>query len=269
VVDRVTGKTSRRDLETRRDAQDADRIAVAVVELVDASLSELDLDHTTLQSETKPSAGLRKRGQAAGDDAPGQRDDAARPVSPAPWDDPEAKQAARKDAPDGYRFGFGVEGGVVWPVRESGVFGIGRVQAGYLPDRHSWIGPEVTFPLHTFVRERDGRRVESLLFAFGVLGSYDVMQERPPVHLDIIGAFDAVALVVRQKLGDRDTNETLWTGTAALGLRVRVEIGRLDLGITTRLDVPFVPRRIRVDDVLVQDFSAVWLSGTAGARVRW
>jgi hypothetical protein len=238
VIDRVTGKHTQRTLPAERASHGRSTIALAVAELVDASLVELRLGATTAVGEVEPPADL-----------------------PVPMPEPLRV---------GGQAGAGI--GLLWPVRSPMPVAVVTAEAGLRPARRVALLADATLPLHAFRSEPPLARVRTFPFLVGVRGDVDVMPARSALRIDLQAGISALALRIEvdPEPGAHARPGTAWTAAGITGVQLRGFVGRrVLLGAGLRLVVPFEDIRVRFDERVVQRFGPLW-GGFAGTVVaRW
>lgn len=161
------------------------------------------------------------------------------------------------------------EGGIWSPVRQLELLGIVRFGLAYTPKPGSSIGLEASLSPTWITASQDGATARVRPWSFGARGTYDLLRDRHPLHLDCLFAFDVSPMALERTDTDGTAStDTLWTPLAALGLRARGQVGRVDLGVTARLELPLIQRRLKINDATVLDLSTMWMSAVATIGVR-
>lgn len=238
VVDRITGKRLRRSLPAEHAGHERSMLALAVAELVDASLVELRLEPRTAAGEL------------------------------------EAPRDLPVPAVTGDRIGgrVGATLGIAWPVRHAAPVTMVVADAGLRPSRRVGILADVSVPLHALRSEAPLAVIRTFALSLGLRTDVDVLPRRSPVRLDVQAGVTALALRidVDARPGALARPQTLWTTAGLLGLHLHRTLGRrLTLGAAIRLTVPVDDVRVRFDGEEVQRLGPVWLGGGLTIGTQW
>jgi hypothetical protein len=236
LVDRVTGKSLRRVIDR---SSDASTIALATAELVDASLVEVELPHTTMP---RPRA------------APEMPHPEVVPLPPQRW-----------------AFAAGV--GVLWPVLQRTPIAMAGVSLTIRVVRRVAIAPEVILPLHPMVDRPESGTVRTLPFLVAVRTDVDVLPHRSRTRLDLQAAVTATALHVdasTQAAGLQAHPTTIWSAAALIGVAARRDFGRhFRIGGGLRSYIPFERVRVEAAGETVRDFGIIWPMPWLELVARW
>jgi hypothetical protein len=239
VVDRVTGKQLHRALPAERAGHERSMLALAVAELVDASLVELRLGPETAVGEIE---------------APRDLPVPAIPRSP--------------------RIGgrLGATLGLAWPVRHTSPVAVVFADVGLWPTRRVAILADVALPLHTLRRELPLATIRTLPFTFGLRTDVDVLPRGSPLRLDVQAGVSAVALRIEvdARPGAHARSQTVFTTAGLLGLGLHRTLGRrVTLGASARFVVPVEDVRITFDSRTAQRLGPVWVAGGITVGTHW
>jgi hypothetical protein len=237
IVDRTTGKTLQRALDDAELAHEPSTVALAVAELVDASLIELRLPQTTMPAEIEPP-----------------------PRLPVP------------DVRAPVHFHVGVAVGGLWPVRHRVPVAVASVSFAVRPTPRLAIVPEGIVPLHA-LRDRDAAGlVRTFPFLAGVRIDVDVLPRAAPVRLDVQAGVHALALRVEVEpaLGIIARPTTVWSGAGLLGAVVRRDFGEhFHVAGGVRAIAPFERLHVRAAGRTVQDLGVLWVMAALEIAGRW
>lgn len=238
VVDRITGKRLRRSLPAEHAGHERSMLALAVAELVDASLVELRLEPVTAVGELA-----------------------------APRDLPIPAVNSERV---GGRVGATV--GIAWPVRHAAPGAVVIMDAGLRPSRRVAILADVGVPLHALRGQAPLAVIRTFPLSLGLRTDVDVLPRRSPVRLDVQAGVTALALRIEvdARPGVHTRPQTVWTTAGLLGLHLHRTLGRrVTLGAAIRLTVPVDDVRVRFDGEEVQRLGPVWLGGGVTVGTQW
>lgn len=230
VVDRLTAKRVERDIVLPDAAAVASTLALASVELLEASLLELETEHVTLppREVSPPSVAL--------------------PIT-------------RSPRVTGF---LRVGPGVVAPVHLRLPMVVAELAGGVLLGHRTDVGLAATFPLHRLPAHTAQAAVELLTFGVGPIVGVNVLPRASPVRLDLGGSVSALAVRVRATPAGRGTRvSTHWTALAGPRVGVAVERRRWLVRLDALVGVPLVGLRLLTEGHVAADLGTVWLGAFA------